>query len=82
MEEIKNDKIIQEEPEQVTLPDNPLLGMTNLRADVSFFIPKATAPTYVPRTPIEHFYLYNNGGTRRLYVYDKTAGTWHYSSLT
>lgn len=82
MEEIKNDKIIQEDSENIELPQNNLVDMTNITENVRFLISQSSAPTFVPRTPLEHFFLYNSGGTRRLYVYDKTSGTWHYSSLT
>lgn len=82
MEEIKNDKIEYNEPEKVEMPQNNLVNMTNITENVRFLISQASAPTYVPRTPLEHFFLYNSGGTRRLYVYDKTSGTWHYSLLT
>lgn len=82
MDEIKNDKIIQGEPEKITLPENNLVNMTNITENIRFLIPQSSAPTFIPRTPLEHFFLYNNGGTRRLYIYDKASGTWHYASLT
>ncbi len=82
MEEIKNEKIEYNEPEKVEMPVNNLVGMTNITENIRFLISQSSAPTFIPRTPLEHFFLYNNGGTRRLYVYDETSGTWHYSSLT
>lgn len=82
MEEIKNDTIKNDAPSPIELPNNELVGFTQLRSDIRFLISQSSAPTYIPRTPLEHFFLYNNGGTRRLYVYDRTSGTWHYSSLT
>lgn len=82
MDEINNDKIIQQEADSVEMPQNDFINMTNIKENVRFLISQSSAPTFVPRTPLEHFFLYNNAGTRRLYVYDKTSGTWHFSSLT
>ena len=38
-----------------------------------------TVPTYVPKSFLEQFYLYESGTTRRLYVY--INGTWHNASV-
>lgn len=42
--------------------------------------PVSAVPTYVPRNLIEQFVLYENGATRRLYVW--VEGTWRYAALT
>lgn len=42
-------------------------------------------PTWTPRTFIEQFAFYENGGTRRLYVYGQDANgtpSWRYTALT
>lgn len=43
----------------------------------------SSAPTWTPRGRLEEsIALYSSGGTRRLYVFDYQAGSWHYASLT
>lgn len=78
----KNDKIEIPLDTPVEIPKSEFVPLTNISSDVAFLMSAAAAPTYIPRTPLEHFFLYNNGGTRRLYVYDRRSGSWHYSSLT
>ena len=42
--------------------------------------PVSAAPTQAPKNLIEQFVLYENDGTRRLYIW--VAGTWRYTALT
>lgn len=42
--------------------------------------PVDTAPTFTPRGFLDQFQFYENGGTRRLYVY--ISPTWRYVALT
>ena len=39
----------------------------------------SSAPTYIPKTFFEQFFLYKNGATYRLYVY---VDTWKYVALS
>ena len=43
----------------------------------------SAVPDWTPRGRLEDsLALYSNAGTRRLYIYDSTSGSWHYASLT
>lgn len=42
--------------------------------------PVSTTPTRTPRSLIEQFVIYQNGTTRRLYVY--VGNAWRYVALT
>lgn len=42
--------------------------------------PLSAAPTFTPRNAFEQWQIYENGATRRLYVY--VAGTWRFTALT
>lgn len=42
----------------------------------------STAPTYTPKTFIDGFVMYSNGGTYRLYIYDFSNKAWRYATLT
>jgi hypothetical protein len=42
--------------------------------------PVSTAPTATPKNLLDQFAIYENGATRRLYVY--VGGTWRYTALT
>ena len=41
-----------------------------------------TAPTATPRDLQEQIKFYQSGGTKRLYIYDTIANSWHYATLT
>ena len=39
-------------------------------------------PSATPRDLQEQIKFYQNGGTKRLYIFDSVANTWHYATLT
>lgn len=61
-------------------------GANSRRIQVQFLlgsIPRVSAaPTYSPKTFLDHFRLYSNGGTYRLYIYDAPSQAWRYAALT
>ena len=42
--------------------------------------PLSAAPTFTPRNAFEQWKIYENGATRRLYLY--VGGTWRFVALT
>lgn len=62
----------------------PLFGAENLTRH-NEFIPTITAvPTDVPLEVFGnrgYIRIYNSGGTRRLYIYDRVNSQWFYSAL-
>jgi hypothetical protein len=45
-------------------------------------VPVAAAPAYTPTNLMEQFVLYENGATRRLYVWFGTTAGWRYFTAT
>lgn len=82
IKETKNDNIEQLNDTPVEMAQDNFVPFNTLVQTSRFLSATASAPTDIPRTPLEYFRLYNNGGTRRLYVYDKASNTWHYTSLS
>lgn len=80
--EIKNDKIENQDDGQLEMAINELTPFNSLVQTSRFMVATSSAPTDIPRTPLDYFRLYNNAGTRRLYVYDKASNTWHFSTLS
>lgn len=55
----------------------------NLNTDILGMIETvSTAPTLAPNSLFGQFKFYSNAGTFRLYVFDVTGNTWHYTALT
>ncbi len=62
------------------LPPQPRV---NFNTDIiGLFQTVSVAPTQTPVSPYQQIQIYVNSTTYRLYVYDNTAGVWHYATLT
>jgi len=79
--ETKNDNIEQQNNTAVEMAQDNLVPFNTLVQTSRFLSATSTAPTDIPRTPLDYFRLYSNGGVYRLYVYDKASNTWKYIVL-
>jgi hypothetical protein len=79
MAEQKTQEIKYKQKQPVELAQRDVVG-ENIRNSSGLLDSNAGVPTYSPKSFYDQFYLYENGATRRLYVY--VNGTWRYSALT
>lgn len=63
------------EPHTHNGTDSPNIDFKNLK---NFFQYGSSVPTYEPKSPADQFFLYKNGTTERLYVFDFNDNTWKY----
>ena len=75
---------VQAKPkEDLALPKEELIPLSNLYNDMQFLFPRATIPSHFPKKPMDMIVIYKDGGgARRLYLYDIVSNTWHYTDLT
>lgn len=62
-------------------PQN-LIDKTHIRNITGFMEVVDAVPTEPPRTFWEQIKIYENGATKRLYVYNYVAKAWRYTALT